>query len=221
MTRPMPEGFPADAFEMAVDELKRKYRAGDTAVRRWRNEVGLPASRQVQIPDDFVEVAPRHTRRELKRIYGVGSDRLASWLRQTGASSLNANTVRPLRPVPDDFAEVAPTMARYRLRDHYSTDIGIIDRWLAETGLKPGRALPAQRIRHIGMTFRPRTTLASDNRQYGVHDQAADLLRKYYPVYRCDERGRANPKGKLWRAGNSLIDGDELLARADRKRRAA
>ena len=61
----------------------------------------------------------------------------------------------------------------------------------------------------------------SFERAYGPEDQAADVLRRYGPVYRCDERGRMDTKGKLWRFGMVICDGEELIARADRRVRAA
>lgn len=41
-SRPMPEGFAEDAFEMTTNELRAKYRCGSTTVQRWRCEVGNP-----------------------------------------------------------------------------------------------------------------------------------------------------------------------------------
>lgn len=51
----------------------------------------------------------------------------------------------------------------------------------------------------------------------GIADMAARHLRRDGPVYRCDEKGEANPKGKCWRYGNIVLTEVELLAKAERK----
>lgn len=222
--RPMPEGFPADAFTMSAPELKRKYRAGDPAIRRWRNEVGLdPRPPQfVPPPADFAELAKTRTQKELKAHYGVGSTRVSTWAKLTGASPVNGRVVRITRrkPVPDDFAEIAPMMTKTALQRHYGCYWETMERWLAETGAVPCKFVPIPPKR-TGYNFRPRTRLASSSRNYTALDEAADILRHYFPVYRCDDRGLADEKGKFWRVGNVRVDGDELLARAARKRVAA
>lgn len=51
----------------------------------------------------------------------------------------------------------------------------------------------------------------------GVADMAAQHLRRIAPVFRCDADGAANPKGKCWRYGNTVLTEAELLARAESK----
>ena len=55
-----------------------------------------------------------------------------------------------------------------------------------------------------------------------IWDDAADVLRaERWAVYRCDEKGKADLKGRYWRAGNVILSPDDLLAKADRYRRRA
>ncbi|MGN6290413.1 MAG: hypothetical protein ACTHNA_14255 [Sphingopyxis terrae] len=51
----------------------------------------------------------------------------------------------------------------------------------------------------------------------GVADMAAQHLRRIAPVFRCDADGAANPKGKCWRYGNTVLTEAELMARAESK----
>lgn len=46
---------------------------------------------------------------------------------------------------------------------------------------------------------------------------AADFLRSFAPVYRCDERGRPHERGAHWRYGAVVLTPDELLQRAARR----
>lgn len=51
------------------------------------------------------------------------------------------------------------------------------------------------------------------------HD-AADFLRKFSPIYRCNERGRADVgegAKRFWRYGNVILTPDELMQRAAAK----
>ena len=54
-------------------------------------------------------------------------------------------------------------------------------------------------------------------RSQGVADMAAQHLRRDAPVFRADADGKANPKGKCWRYGNTVLTEDEMIAKAERK----
>lgn len=47
---------------------------------------------------------------------------------------------------------------------------------------------------------------------------AAEYLRKYMPVHRCNECGGYMKKGLHWRAGSSVLTTEELIAKADKYR---
>lgn len=52
-------------------------------------------------------------------------------------------------------------------------------------------------------------------RDMSAAGQAADFLRKFGPVYRCDVRGRPLADGFFWRRGSAVLSDDELIERAD------
>lgn len=219
--RPMPEGFAADAYEMAFNDLKVKYRAGTSAVKRWRREVAGPPQGPLPPPDDFLWLAESLCRRQLGFHYRVGFRQIETWVRETGASPRNGRESRPeqRRKVPDDFLEIAPGLTRNLIKDHYRTNEKAVARWLLETGITPAAyTAPGKLPRYYRVPGQSNVTVL---RNYGPQDEAADILRCHMPVYRCDERGRFDQKGKLWRVGNVTVDGDELLVRAARYRSKA
>lgn len=46
--------------------------------------------------------------------------------------------------------------------------------------------------------------------------QAADFLRRFGSVYRCDVTGKPNSKGTRWKRNYSVLTDDELMHRARR-----
>lgn len=174
-----------------------------------------------EIPADFVKVREQvRSIRNLMRHYDAGPRTVRRWLTEIGAEH-KPRPERPecRRPVPEDFAELAPTMTKTGLSEHYGTANKIVERWCAETGISAKRRQP--RKRNVFTMPSNGAPTVERLRNYGIHDEAADVLRHYGPVYRCDEQGRAKERGELWRVGNVVVDGDELMARADRARRKA
>jgi len=131
---------------------------------------------------------------------------------------------KPKRPMPEDFTEIAPTMTKSAMARHYRTKIEIIKRWLGEAQIEAAapKFHPPRNAKHTRWN-------GGYKRSYGnmvqtvtftIYDEAADTLRRFCPVYRCTERGAADPKGAFWRMGMSIMTPDELLVRAERKRAA-
>lgn len=129
------------------------------------------------------------------------------------------------QPIPADFVEQRQALRDVKkLASHYHVRRCTISKWIKELGLPDlrkdakhramARANAARTFRFTGMLYPKVQSL----RNWSVHDEAVAVLREHMPVYRCDERGRADFTGKFWRVGNVVCDGDELLARADRYR---
>lgn len=234
--RDIPPDFAELAATLPVKKLRTYYGAGQKAVERWLIESGMKGKRvKAPRPNDPANYA--HLRRPVPedlaemRARLRGSDRLAKhyraswetvkrWLAEAGLPPLKPQPPHNSRPVPADFAVLAPQLTQAELGRHYRAGREIIVRWCAESGVAAKERAPAPRG-----TFRlprhPGERNVTILRNYGPEDEAADLLRPHMPIYRADERGRADPKGKFWRAGNSLLDGAELVAKAERYRRRA
>lgn len=218
-TRPMPAGFAECAWGNSR-VLARRYGVGEPTIRLWRSQLG-DDPRQLRLPDDFADRAASMGKTALCRHYGVSDWTIDRWARAAGVKFITGARVRmvQLRPPPDDFAMLAPTMSKNALRRHYGCWIKCLERWIRETGITPGVHTPKPKLPRYYRV--PGQSNVTTLRNYGPHDEAVDILRRHFPVYRCDERGRQCEKGKLWRIGNAVADGDELLVRAARYRRAA
>jgi len=181
-------------------------------------------------PHDLREMAKAMNKTMLRQHYGVGENRLEAWLRETGVVPARGLCIRR-RHLPDDFADVAPTMTQAALTRHYKVDWTTIKRWKEESGVE---TLSPNEVRRQNLQYSNRQPSHSfafkgsavipvvrDNRAFTIYDAAADVLRRYAACFRCDERGRADLKGKLWRLGNIVISPEELLERAEAKRRRA
>ena len=232
--RPVPADFAA--FMQAKPSIVaacQHYRTGETVVHRWIEETGARHKRTKgfvgrPVPDDFAEKAKVCPRVKLEQIYGVGHNVIRRWCKIAGVAPLSC-----VRPVPDDFAERAATSLKQQMRVHYNVGHDTIQRWLDEAGIealqynrprreKGPRVGSSPRPEPLRSQLKPYTPTQARERHRDRFDMAADDLRRNrWVVYRCDDRGRADLKGKFWRAGNTILTPDELLARAGRYQRAA
>lgn len=219
--RAMPEGFEADAFELAFTDLKNKYHAGNSAIKRWRREVCGIRPSPPPVPDDFLKLSLTMCRHQLEQHYRTSWRQICAWVEETGVTPRDGRETRPQsrRPLPDDFRQIVPGMTRRQIQQHYRCSGEAVIRWLDETGIVAAKPVP--NIGNLNWRMPTGRPTVKALRNYSLYDEAADVLRRFFAVYRCDERGRANPEGKLWRVGNTIVDGDELLSRAARKRIAA
>jgi hypothetical protein len=99
---------------------------------------------------------------------------------------------------------------------HYRSSLATVTRWRIEIGLsrheraiKPSMIGPSP-YRSKGFSERP----LMQNRDLSVAGQAADYLRRFPSVYRCDENGKPNAKGQWWRRNFSVLSADQIIATA-------
>lgn len=92
--RPMPRDFPEYAAKLGVSGLRERYKCGNIAIRRWRQECGVPplSNPPTPPPDDFAEIAPLHTVSELRRIYKRGGAIISRWQKETGVRAKNGRS---------------------------------------------------------------------------------------------------------------------------------
>jgi hypothetical protein len=186
------------------------------------------------VPPDFVELSAKHPGDWLIQHYRTSKRALIRWRKETGTTG----RVMPTRAMPADFATRAPTMYLRHLANHYGAGTDTVKRWCEEAGvstkpfdsstlansrwaayrarkaLEPKPASPRKpyRFNYAGPAPKP-----LPGRDWSIHGQAAEHLRRLAPVYRCWETGTANPKGDFFRFGNVILTPDELLQRAKAK----
>lgn len=172
------------------------------------------------IPADFAQVAHGMSMAQLKKRYSCRSESITRWRAEAGVQPLAPGGRAPEcvpTPVPDDFAQIAPTLRMFSLCAHFARSPRIVRRWIAETGIRPMErpAAPKRNVstRPMGMVVK----IHHDPRDHSAAGQAADYLRRYGPVARCNAGGRYDPKGDHWRRGSTVLAADEIIARAKRQ----
>lgn len=230
----VPRSFRAVAADQSNEALAQWYGVSRHTIRDWRRRTGIkgqfkpsehPNQRRA-LPADFAAVAPTLTLTRLKEHYGAGRETILRWCGDAGVETRKERR-KALAPPPPHFAQRAPTMLRTELLQHYRTSARTIDRWLKETGAEPLR----RESRRVSTPAYQRATIAQKrkwnhrdgtlaiaalNRDTSTEGQAADHLRRFAPVYRCDEQGQMDAKGDYWRFGVPVLTGAELIERARR-----
>lgn len=106
--RPMPADFPANAH-LPATELRTKYRAGTTVVRRWLSECGVyreagelhrgkPNCNRKPMPADFREVFTRLGWNGTREHYRCGAKALDRWIAEAGM--MRAHRAAAMKPKP-------------------------------------------------------------------------------------------------------------------------
>ncbi|WP_194919911.1 hypothetical protein [Novosphingobium sp. NBM11] len=120
------------------------------------------------------------------------------------------------REVPDDFRAVLLKLGSHGAARHFKASLSTVTRWRREISMsKHERAKRTSAgPRPFASGFQQRPLLC--NRDVTVAGQAADFLRKFGAVYRCDADGKPNAKGSHWKRNFSVLTDDELMGRAER-----
>lgn len=212
-------------FERHTGKLQTYYTAGQATVYRWMDEAGIErkGTNCRPVPQDYTQLAPTMGLVALAKHYRTGEKTVHRWAEKTGVHPY----VIVLRPAPSDWAELAPTMGLLALTRHYKTNHRIIKRWAKETGIEPKPYVPTppkprapKSVRKVAR-IRPGDFQIARTRVTTIYDDAANTLRAYAAVYRCNDRGGFDERGKFWRMGNVVMTPSELLERAARYRKAA
>lgn len=124
-------------------------------------------------------------------------------------------TVGLKRVMPDDFLPVLRRLGSQGAAKHFHASLATVTRWRRELELKP----QARMKKGIGQSrtdrgFMPRPLI--QNRDMTLAGQAADYLRRFGSVYRCDASGSPTAKGTMWRRGFAVLSDDEIMHRAQR-----
>lgn len=165
-------------------------------------------------PADFAEHA-HETNHELMARYQCGTKVLVRWRAETGIIVRNPSEPTPM---PDGFALVAQSMTMRELRERYSRSEPVVRRWCQLAGVTPRRVGTKERVQ-LGLASRAARNFSPVNvshRDMSRAGQAADFLRRFGPVVRCNSGGRYDPKGDHWRRGCSILAAAEVIERAER-----
>lgn len=176
--------------------------------------VSMGRRRGAPVPADFRDVAGKLRNKPLMERYGVTLAVITRWRDETGIRPPKTQApINAPEPVPAGFRLVAPTSTRKQLRTRYGKSEPTINRWLRETGITPRTAAQQGFVGPAVRTFNPANRPHRDASRAGG---AADFLRRFGPVVRCDATGRFDPNGDHWRRGASILTADEVIQRAER-----
>jgi hypothetical protein len=156
------------------------------------------------LPPDFAEHAIQESNVALMERYNCCGDIITRWRKESGV--LSKRVGRTPMSVPTGFHMVAATLTKKELRQRYGLSHKAINRLLEETGTAARRVL-----------LKPEPLLPQPGRDLTRATMAADYLRKFAAVTRCNERGQFDPKGAHWRRGPAVLCADEIIARALRQ----
>lgn len=140
--------------------------------------------------------------------------------------------VDPKDSVPRDFPRLYMERSYKDLCFTYSRSVSTIKKWAALLGLRKkrqsmGRAPRVRRPtlyapRNVRTTAAWRPTLTGKqpidrpHRDETPAGQAADYLRRFGPVIRCNAQGQYDQYGDHWLRGSSILTADEIIDRAER-----
>lgn len=181
------------------------------------------------MPDDFPANAAVMNIYTLVRHYRTADKVIKRWCAECGVTPPSRLCGRP---VPDNFAALCADHTIVEIMRMFDVDRKVVRRWASETGIEPKifdrskqappppRQRPANHGTKLGVMGGGGLKLDHNNRPRSIWDDAADILRaERWIVYRCNEKGQADPKGRYWRMGQLVLEPDDLLRRADRYRR--
>lgn len=165
------------------------------------------------IPEDFVEM--RHkigSTRNLAKHYRASERTIKRWLNEAGLPRIKTIPPSQKIPIPDCFKMRAQSMNISQHAAFYGVSTNTISRWAVESGVK----CKVNKI--AGMRLSKLARDIPQAKKETPHDLAVNYLQKYMPVNRCDKDGKWHLNGSYYRVGNTVINGDELLAKAEARR---
>lgn len=116
------------------------------------------------------------------------------------------------RACPDDLLAILHAQGSHGAAKHYHASLSTVTRWRRELELKA-----QARLKKAAPVLRPRCFQQVPlivKRDMSYAGQAADFLRRYGAVYRCDALGRPNAKGAFWKRNFSVLTDDEIIQSA-------
>lgn len=240
----VPADFPQRAPGASNPDLCSHYGVCKQVIMRWRRECGIrgrpSGPKAAPMPEGFAEAARTMGVYTLARHFDLHPSKVQRMRSRLGIKGQVAPSKPPRRkksnrPAPDDFAALAPTLSLLDAKRRFRAGIVTLKRWAETHGVafreRPKAApkvrsarkrKPIMRVveKRAAVPVRPPQPIgASLPRDGSLEGRAAEFLRKErFLVWRCgDDRGRLDPKGKLWRVGMTVLTGEQLVAKARAK----
>lgn len=221
--RSMPADFAERSAGKSLNQIISMYGCGASVAVRWRRELSgevpvrlSPGPDRRPMPDDFAQHA-LETNKMLAERYRATGGTIKRWREQIG---VKVNDPSAPVEVPQGFRLVAPELTMQELRQRYRRSEAIIYRWCRQASVQlrtiRKKTDKAQRP-SLGGMGRAKPAPLNQHRDMTHAGQAADYLRRFGPVVRCNAGGQYDPTGPCWRRGSTILSADEVIARARRQ----
>jgi len=193
----------------AIISAVKRYELGP-----WLAKPGSKPGDTSHIPDDFAERWHCSNQAALAAHYGRATATISLWVKRLGLVRTADSTAGFNRPMPTDFIHVQNGLTIQELMLRYTVGRDIVRRWLSEAGIKRERF--QQPLRLIKPNAYQTAPVDRPHRDASRAGMAAEFLRRFGPVARCDARGRFDPNGFHWRRGSTVLSAAEVIERAER-----
>ena len=174
---------------------------------------------QRPVPDDFRGRAQSHGFNDNMGFYGCGYETLQRWYAETGLPKVRSKREKGLA-APEGFEDFARSHSQRETMRHFGISRDMVRTFEAKMDLKRVRFITAPTVPSAAPKFiKPNAYQTAPvnrvQRDMSAAGQAADFLRKFGPVYRCDVKGAPLADGFFWRRGSAILSDAELIERAD------
>lgn len=207
-----------------------------------RRNIPIAPEKRAAILKDLEGVEPIHV---IATRHGVNRCTVSSFAARNGFTGryVEVKQAQRKRPMPDTFPHDAAVMSATELAAKYKCNTGKVAEWRKECGvnLSPDIAQAARREasrkavqtrwgdrakpERITVKRPPPRPAASPKRAFEQPQRdmsptgiAADYLKRFTAVIRCDVNGRPLPDGFFWRYGRVVLTDEQLIERAEEAR---
>lgn len=173
------------------------------------------------VPEDFAEHAHDSYKANQER-FRAGYHTMRRWYAETGIPVPFGQGQRQRKHPPADYATTTIGISRRQVAKTHGVSEDTAERWDRELGIVRPRHLPGRKpatkpVRRVSVVSTFMTApVDRPHMDMSYAGRAAEYLRKYGPVIRCDERGRFDIAGTHWRRGSTLLDAAQIIDRAVR-----
>lgn len=182
---------------------------------------------RIPFPANIDELLARMSDKALAAELGCAKSTIHRMRKERGVYMLHefkGSGGKALKPMPADFASRADGMTLGEICVAFDCSVQTARRWRKEAGLGPAKTGYAPGTAIVRRARQPanhpwRSKKAPVDRAYvdtSLVGRAADYLRRFGPVYRCNDEGRPSIGGRFWRrGGGGVLTDAEIVERAE------